>query len=255
MVIGLRGNSIALIALIFVCGAADAQSAGDTVVTVGGVWIDFANSSSSALQSTSQAGTFTSQGTNAEIHNALAAELLVTHFFTDNFAVEAAMGSPPKLNMYAQGNIAPLGTNGPQLPLGNLRPLASTRAWPAVALLKYYFGDAHARVRPFVGLGANYTWYSNISLNPTFAQAAQAFAGPGGTVKSSLSPSWNPVVATGVSYSFSDRWYATASLLYFPLKTTATITSVAANGMPTLTNKTRIAANPIVSFLGIGYRF
>lgn len=246
---------MALLTFALVSQGAMAQSAGDTLLTVGGVWLDFANSSASGLQSSSQAGTFTSPGTNAEIHNAFAAELLVTHFFTDNIAAEVAMGSPPTLNMYAQGNAAPLGTNGPNLPLGNMRPFASTRAWPAVALLKYYFLSAQSHVRPFVGLGANYTWYSNINLNPAFAQAAQSFAGPGGTVKASLSPSWNPVVAAGVSYELSSRWYATASLVYFPLKTNATITSVAANGTPTLTNKTRITADPVAAFLGIGYRF
>ncbi|MBK3786075.1 OmpW family protein [Paraburkholderia aspalathi] len=234
---------------------ARAQSAGDTVVTVGGAWLNLANSSSTPFESRSAFGDFTSVGTKAEVHDGLTAELLATHLFTDNIAFEAAMGAPPTLNAYAQGTIAPLGENGPQLPLGNLQPLASTHAWPATALIKYYFRVARSRVRPFLGLGLNYTWYSNIHLNPAFSQAAEAFAGPGGAVKASLSSSWNPVVTAGLSYEFSDRWYATASLTYFPLRTTATIQSVAANGATTLANKTRITIDPITVFAGIGYRF
>ncbi|MBK3787119.1 OmpW family protein [Paraburkholderia aspalathi] len=168
--------------------------------------------------------------------------------------MEAALGSPPTLNMYAQGNAAPLGASGPQLPLGGLRPLASARAWPAIALIKYYFRPSQSQVRPFIALGVNYTWYSNIGLNPDSSQAAQSFAGTGGAVRSSLSPSWNPVIAGGISYAFSEHWYATASRIYFPLKTTATIRSVASNGTTTLTNKTRITADPITAFADIGYR-
>jgi outer membrane protein len=43
--------------------------------------------------------------------------------------------------------------------------------------------------------------------------------------------------------------------MYFPLKTDATITSVAANGVTTMTNKLHVNANPVIAFAGIGYRF
>ncbi|WP_407945707.1 OmpW/AlkL family protein [Paraburkholderia elongata] len=133
--------------------------------------------------------------------------------------------------------------------------LATTRSWPPILFVKYYFGAPQARLRPFVGVGVNYTWYSNTQLNSTFASALRQVAGPGGQAKASLSPSWNPAFNVGASYNISKNWYATASVTYLSLKTNATVSAVAANGHAVLTNKTRITANPVITFVGIGYRF
>ncbi|WP_250479916.1 MULTISPECIES: OmpW family outer membrane protein [unclassified Caballeronia] len=225
------------------------------MLTVGGVGINFSQSSSDGLRSTSPYGTFDSSGTNAEIHNAFSAEVSLAQFITDNFVVETAFGLPPRLNVYAQGDARPIGANGPALALGELQPLLSVRAWPVTLLFKYYFRGAESSLRPFVGLGVNYTWYSNIHLNGSFYQAAQSFAGPGGTVRVSLSPSWNAVFSLGASYQLAKHWYGSASLTYFPLKSNATVSSVSATGSTILDNKMRINANPIVVAVGVGYAF
>jgi len=217
--------------------------------------MNFSNSSSGQLVSSSQFGTFTSPGTSAEIHNAFTAGLLLDAFVTDHIAAELVLAYPPTLNVYAHGNAAPLGSAGPQLPLGALRPLASASAWPATVQLKYYFMRADANFRPYVGVGVNYTWYTNIKINSTFNSAAQSFAGPGGSVESSLSNSWNPVVSAGFTYKIAQHWYANGMLMYIPLKTNATINSVAADGTVTLSNKMHIKADPLIAFVGVGYRF
>ena len=69
---------IACLALIAgaTSGSAMAQSAGSVLTTFGGAWLDFGNSSTSALQSSSAAGTFTSPGTGGQIHNTFTAELV-----------------------------------------------------------------------------------------------------------------------------------------------------------------------------------
>lgn len=238
-----------------VCRLATAQTAGDVVATVGGAWLNFSNSSSGQLSSSSQFGTFTSPGTSAEVHNAFTAGLLLDAFVTDHIAAEVVVAYPPTMNVYAQGNAAPLGSAGPQMPLGALRPLASARTWPAIVQLKYYFRQADANFRPYLGVGANYTWYSNIKIDSTFNAAAQSFAGPGGNVQSSLSNSWNPVVSAGFTYKLAQHWFANGMLMYIPLKTNATINSVAANGTVTLSNKMHIKADPLIAFVGVGYRF
>ena len=248
---------IACLALIAgaTSGSAMAQGAGSVMTTFGGAWLDFGNSSTSALQSSSAAGTFTSPGTGGQIHNTFTAELVLGYFITDHIAVELAAGVPPKLKLYTQGTAAPLGPGGPTLGLDDLKPIESARAWPPVLFLKYYFGEAQSKLRPFVGVGVNYTWYSHIELNPTFSGALQQFAGPGGQVKASLSPSWNPAFNTGVSYNFSKNWYGTVSVTYLPLKTNAAVSAVAANGQTVLSNRARITGNPWIGFVGIGYRF
>lgn len=248
---------IAYLALIAgaTSGSAMAQSAGSVMAIVGGAWLDFGGSSTTALQSSSAAGTFTSPGTGGQVHNTFTGELVMGYFITDNISVELAAGVPPKLKLYTQGTAAPLGAGGPTLDLDDLKPIESARAWPPVLFLKYYFGSAQSKLRPFVGAGVNYTWYSHIQLNSTFSGALQEFAGPGGQVKTSLSPSWNPAFNAGVSYNFSKNWYGTASVTYLPLKTNATVAAVAANGETVLSNKARITGNPWIGFVGIGYRF
>jgi outer membrane protein len=236
------------------CRSAAAQYAGDNVITLGGAWLDFSESHASHLSSSSAFGTFDSS-TSAQLHNAATAGLILQHFFTDHISVEGLIAYPPTLDGFAQGTAAPLGQGGPQLPVGGMRPLLSARAWPATMLVQYSFFSGASKFRPFLGVGANYTWYSNIKLNPEFSGAAQEFAGPGGSVHSSLSPSWNPVGTAGFTYALSEHVYLNASVIYFPLKTNATITSVAANGETTLTNRLHVNANPIIAFAGIGYLF
>jgi outer membrane protein len=250
-------KKIAYLALIpgVICGGAMAQSAGSLVTTLGATWLDFGPSSATALQSTSAAGTFTSPGTGGQIHNTFSAELAFTYFVTDNIALDLATGVPPKLKLYAQGTAAPFGPGGPTLDFGSLQPLATTRSWPPILFVKYFFGAAQSSLRPYVGIGVNYTWYSHTQLNPAFAAALTQVAGPGGQAKASLSPSWNPAFNAGLSYNISKSWYATASLTYLPLKTNATVSAVAANGQAVLTNKTHITANPWITFVGVGYRF
>jgi outer membrane protein W len=82
-----------------------------------------------------------------------------------------------------------------------------------------------------------------------------ADAGPDGHVKVSLGPSWNPAVVAGASYNIRKNWYATGSVTYLSLKTNAMASSVAANGQTVLSTKTRVTADPVIVFLGTGYRF
>lgn len=238
-----------------ICGSAMAQSAGSLITSAGGAWLDFGSSSATALESSSAAGTFTSAGTGGQIRNTFTAELAITYFITDHIALDLAAGVPPKLNFYAQGTVAPFGPAGPKLALDKMQPLATARSWPPILFLKYFFGAAQARLRPFVGIGVNYTWYSHTELNSTFNAALQHVAGPGGQVKASLSSSWNPAFNAGASYNIDRNWYATASATYLPLKTHATVSAYSASGQPVLVNKTHVTANPWIVFAGIGYRF
>jgi len=187
---------IACLALMLsvIYGGAMAQSAGSLITSVGGTWLSFGSSSSTPLQSTSAAGTFSSPGTGGQIHNTFTAELALTYFITDNIALDLATGVPPKLNFYSQGTAAPFGQGGPTLAFGDLKPLASTRAWPPILFVKYYFGAAQARLRPFVGIGVNYTWFSHTDLNPTFNAALQQVAWTGRPCQGFAEPVMEPCV-------------------------------------------------------------
>lgn len=244
---------ISSILLSLLSGAASAQSAGSVLITGGAAWLKL-NSSSDALSSESAVGTFNSD-VHVHANNVATAELLLTYFITDHIAVEGVAGVTPKVHLYGQGIAAPIGNLGPSLSVDNFNPLSSASIWSPIVLLKYYFNQPNATFRPYLGLGVNYTWMSSVSLSPAFGTAVQQFGGPGGRAQASLSPSWNPAFGGGFSYQLSSHFYVTASLIYIPLSTNASISSIAANGVTTLVNRTRIKANPLVSFLGVGYRF
>ncbi|KVQ18861.1 OmpW family protein [Burkholderia cepacia] len=248
------GGWIGALSLSVACGSAFAQSSGSWVVTPGVAWIDAGLSSFRNLTSTSAAGTFGSE-TTGQIHNLFTAEVLVDYFLTDHVSVEAALGIPPKLNMYEQGMAMPLGSAGPGIDLGKLRPLASARAWSPTIFVKYNFGSGASAFRPYLGVGLNYSRFSSVQLDPTFAGSVHAFAGPGGTVDASLSSSWNTAFTAGFSYRLANNWYALASASYIPLRADALVTARSAAGQQTLAVKTRLVGDPTLVFVGIGHRF
>lgn len=87
-----------------------------------------------------------------------------SHFFIDNIAAEAVVGIAPKFNLSGSGWLALDGT-----------PFAPAKQWSPAILLKYYFGQAGDTWRPFVGLGASYFWYSNVTLHPNLQAEASQF--------------------------------------------------------------------------------
>jgi outer membrane protein len=239
------------------CGNAMAQSndGGRFVFSVGAAWHDLGWSSVTSLESTTAAGTFQSPTAVGQIHNSIAPTLALDYFVSPNISVSAAFGYPVSQNTYVQGAATPLGPHGPALELSQFKPLTSERVWAPVLLLKYHFGSPESRFRPFVGAGVNYTWYSGLEANPAFRNALLAFGGPGATVKTSVSTSWNPAVAVGFSYHLTQNWYATAAMVYMPIKANSTMAVQSASGETQLVNKLHVSTNMLTGFLGIGYRF
>ncbi len=225
------------------------------MTTVGAEWLDFPNSSAQPIVSSSAFGTFTSPGTNVSVHNAFTPSVLLTYFITDHLAVEGFVAVPPKLEVSGHGNVMAFGAGGPSLALSNFQPALTARAFAPVLVAKYYLGGAESKLRPFLGAGINYTWFRSVQLNPLFSGTLSQVAGPGGTAQASASPSWNPVVTAGGTYQINKRWSLTGSVIWFPLKTTASFNAVNADGQVVLSNKTRISAAPLMVNLGVGYRF
>jgi outer membrane protein len=213
-----------------------AQQAGDNVVNFG--WAHFSlNQSSEPLK----LGTFTVPGSGAHVSNADTAIVQLTHFFTDNIAVTADMGIPPKFKLSGEGTLNGLGQ------------LGTATQWSPAILAKYYFGDANSQFRPFVGAGATYVWYSNIKLTSSLT-GLLAGGDPGASTSADLSSSFAPVGTVGMAYNFDKNWSANFSLSYVPLKTKADLSTRHSDGS-TSHATTKITLNPMVSVLTIGYKF
>ncbi len=83
--------------------------------------------------------------------------------------------------------------------------------------------------------------------------AAYAAANPA-SIDVKADSSVDPVATIGIDYRISDRWYAQGSVSYLPLSTTATI-KVQSSAGTLATSKASLDINPIVGFIGVGYRF
>lgn len=226
----------ALSVLAALAAPAMAQQAGDNVVNAGWAHIGL-NQSSEPLK----IGAFTVPGSGAHVSNADTVILQFTHFFTDNIAVTADFGIPPKFKLDGEGSLNGLGR------------LGTAKQWSPALLAKYYFGDANSQFRPYVGAGAAYVWYSDVKLTNNLT-GLLAGGDPGASTSADLSSSFVPVANVGLAYNFNKNWSANVSLSYVPLKTKVDLATHHSNGS-TSHATTKVTLNPLVSVLTIGYKF
>lgn len=220
---------------------AHAQAAGDVVLNLG--WFHLApQDSSSPLRVNTPLGSATVPNSSASVGHSDTGGGSIGYFFTDHIAVESVFGYPPKMRLDGGGSLAALGK------------LGSANEWSPTVLLKYHFGNPDDKLRPYVGAGASYVWYSNVRLEPGLASGAfLASTGLSGTTRAELSSSLAPVFSTGMSVHLSKHWSANLSVSYLILSTRATLTTQSAVG--TVTSQTKLRINPIVTSVSLGYRF
>ncbi|MGA7781536.1 MAG: OmpW family outer membrane protein [Paraburkholderia sp.] len=223
--------------------AAHAQSAGSFYITTG--WFHLSpQSSSDPLKETSVGGSpvnVTLPNTGATLDNADTIGFTAGYFVTDHIATEFVIGVPPKFNLQGSGAFAPYGT------------LGTAKQWSPTLLFKYYFRDANASFRPYLGIGVSRVSFTDAQItNGTFEQ--QVLHGP---TSVSTDSSWEPVFNAGFNYNIDKHWFAGISLSYLPLSATAKLSTNAETPVGTLNvqSQTKIKLNPIVSYVSIGYRF
>ncbi|SAL17389.1 membrane protein [Caballeronia udeis] len=236
---------ITAMAALLISTAAHAQSAGDVVANLG--WFHLSPQDSSKPLTVSALGTSTTEtGTGASVDNADTFGLTATYFITDHIAATAVLGVPPKFDLSGSGTLSPLGQIG------------TAYEWSPTLLLKYYFNDAQSRLRPYIGAGGSYVWYSGVKLSPAMSSGSFLYSSTYGTALEGpttvkLSSSFAPVINAGLSYNINKHWSVDASLSYMWLSTRATLTTQSKLG--TVTSSPKIKLDPIISFVSIGYRF
>ena len=231
-------KALAAAAGMILATAAHAQAAGSNIVSAGWFRV-MPNSSSDPLKITSPIQ-MTETGTGAKIKDADTVGLAFTHFFTDNFAVELVGGIPPRHKIEGTDKLSSFGEIG------------SAKQWSPAVLAKWYFFNADAKFRPYVGAGLNYTWFSDAKITNSAFQTQ--LGGPGSTSSVSTSSSLNPVLNVGATYAITKDWFVGLSVSYLPLKTTATIDTTTVTGVHVV-SEAKIKITPVVTFLNVGYRF
>ena len=221
-----------------------AQQSGDWQIGAG--WLHVVPQDSSKPLVLTSPVTAVLPGSGADIGSSDTLGVNVTYFIDNHWAIEGAIGIPPKFKLTGTGTLERLGE------------LGEARQWSPTLLGKYYFNEGTDRFRPYVGIGATYTWYSGIKLTPGLQGALAVQIGqPPSTTRTTakLDGSFAPAFNIGVAYKFDRHWGAAFSVSYIPIKTKARLTTTSVGGIPVATSEGSFKVNPVVPYLSLTYKF
>lgn len=171
---------------------------------------------------------------NFDVNSNAQLGLTGTYMITDNLGVELLAATPFSHEIKQAG----LGT------------IAKTKHLPPSLYLQYYFLNADAPARPYIGAGINYTNFFDTHFNSTIDNA-----GLGVTAHNlKLKDSWGPVVNAGIDINITDKLFFNTSVWWAKIKTKATFDLKDANGKMH-SQEARVTLDPTIFFVGLGYRF
>ena len=141
-------------------------------------------------------GPYVPPGVNLKAENLETLYLGYVRQLPANLQVELALGYPPLSKIKGVGP-ASLGS----VPYSG-QVISSARWLSPTLLLEYKFLDQNSPLRPFIGVGVNYTnFYDRDST-------AAGNAASGGPTRISLTASVGPAATAGLSYRIAERWHA-----------------------------------------------
>ncbi|PTA49749.1 outer membrane protein OmpW [Shewanella morhuae] len=160
-----------------------AHQAGDIIVRAGGAVVAPNESS----QDVAGNGEFI-------INNNTQLGLNFGYMLTDNLGIELLAATPFSHDVSLKG----------------VGKIADTKQLPPTLVAQYYFGDAQSALRPYIGVGVNYTnFYDSEFTNDL----------NGALTDLSLSNSWGVAGQVGLDYQLSKNWLVNASVWYMQIST------------------------------------
>ncbi|OGI41135.1 MAG: hypothetical protein A2140_02535 [Candidatus Muproteobacteria bacterium RBG_16_62_13] len=156
-------------------------------------------------------------------------ELDFTYMLSPNLGLELILGTT-KHDLKGKGSIAALGKIGES---GVLPPTLS---------LQYHFAPK-ASVRPYAGVGVNYTLFYGAESSAALDSAL------GGATGIKLGDSFGLAAQAGLDVSLSKDWFMNFDLKYIQIDTKATLTTGGT------TRTVNVDINPWVFGVGVGTRF
>ena len=239
-----RRIALAIVAAATAAGVAPAlaHEASDLWLGVGILRLE-PRSSSGPLVVTEVAGMPTEQpqaGSGVKVLGATTLSLTGEWFWSDRVSIQGVFGVPPRHRLRGEGTLAGAGVIG-----------EGTQYSPTV-LAKWHFGDPGDRLRPYLGLGLNYTWFRQTRItNDAFRQVSY---GPDATTTVAVSPSWNPVASGGLDIRLGERLSLALSIGYAPLKTTMTVNAENTMFGSSMKVRTDVRLRTLAGGLALNYR-
>lgn len=182
-----------------------------------------------------------------ELEDTDTAEFKLDYLVNDNVSLGLILGVPPKLDIKGKGSLL-----GGVLNLDKFSKVGDVEVYSPVLTGKYHFGTVDSKFRPYVGAGIMYAHFHNFKLDSAVSSYLANYGASIRNVK--IDDAVAPVAFIGADYNINKNWFATASVSYVHLSTDATL-DVYAGNTRYVQGKSKIEINPVVTYLGIGYRF
>lgn len=167
-------------------------------------------------------------GSSVSVGSDTTLELDFTYFVTRNLGIEAILGTSQH-DINAGGSIAGLGK------------IAEVRTLPPTVTLQYHF-QPDASVRPYAGIGVNYTKFYNQKASSSLESAL-------GPTSVDLDGSWGLSGQLGVDVDINRDWFVNFDAKYIRMNTTANLKSGG------VVRKVDVDINPWFFGVGVGRRF
>ena len=161
------------------------------------------------------------------VTNSFAPEVDVTYFVTDNIGLEL-IAATTKHDVKGKGGLEPLGE------------LVDSWVLPPTLTLQYHFMP-RAKVRPYVGVGLNYSHFYGEDASDGLEEAI-------GDTKVRLKDSVGYALQAGLDIDVGRNLFPNFDAKYIDIDTRATLTTGG------LTNRVRVSLDPIVAGIGVGMR-
>lgn len=202
---------------------------GDIIVRVGATSVQPHESSS--VISTTATGPLA--GTAARVGNDIQLGLNFVYMYSDNIGVELLAATPFEHDLEVSG----LSRYG-----FTTTHLGSTKHLPPTLTALYYFGSSSDAVRPYAGLGVNYTTFFRESLG-NHARTELA------ADRLKLDDSWGLSARAGVDWDLNNQWILNASFWRIDIDTQANLNSALGKV------SADVDIDPWVYMVSVGYKF
>jgi outer membrane protein len=182
-------------------------------------------------------GPFVPPGVNIDLKNTRTAYFAYIRRLNSYLDLELAAGIPPKTQTVGKGP-ATLGS----VPYAGAT-IATSKWLAPTALLEYKFLSENAALRPYIGVGVNYTSFYDRDVT------GAGEAATGGPTRLSLSSSVGPAGTLGLKYQPGTRWSLVAS--YSISRVDSNLKTDTAGEIRT----THVAFRPQALVIAAGYSF
>ncbi|AGB82689.1 outer membrane protein W [Serratia sp. FGI94] len=198
--------------------AASAHQAGDFLLRAGAATVRPTTGSDDVLGQ----GSF-SASNNTQLG------LTFGYMVTDNIGVELLAATPFRHKVSLSG----------QAVSGDI---ATVHHLPPTLMAQYYFGDRQDKLRPYMGVGVNYTTFFDEKFNQKGKDT--------GLSNLSLKDSWGVAAQAGLDYNLDEHWMLNMSVWWMNIET-----KVRFNDADGGNHSIDTRLDPWVFMFGAGYRF